>query len=573
MFAGFESLAHRQLDVGDGGIVVQFVKVLFRPLPDGVLAGQNPQRPHGALARLRRLELRRFRRLAVETGGGSGGAPGLVPLGKAFGQRLRAVTGADASARIGGRAPCRHETMPLGGKFEAALGLTEQVHRGRPAAGNRDEVATQVAGRAVHRIAVRGKFPDLRPPDLPTGVIDRADAAVGVDADGLRLRLLNEFSARRLSHIHDLHLGADSLGVERGVVGAVVVGQHDDAFSRQHAEAVDVGAHRTGQHHPRPIVVGKHQRTLDAAGRQHHPFRANLPQALLGRPLALVGAEMLAHALVRHQKIVVVVAGYRGSQEQRYLLHPAQVGNALGDPLLAGRPADFGGAGEQTAAELVPLIRQQHPRPGGSGCPSRLQPARPAAHHQNIAVRVSLVVAIRIGFGGGSPKPGGSADGSFVGHPQESRPFECLVIETGGEEAPQPGVDRAEIEGDRRPAVLTAGDQAVVQLDLRGAPVGFGVGAAFQLHQRIGLLGTGGEDSPGAVVLEAAADQHDAVGQQRRRQRVAGVSLVLLVVVPESDDSGAVDAAALGQTVDLPHGCVSSSSATSAISGMGSPGL
>ena len=51
-------------------------------------------------------------------------------------------------------------------------------------------------------------------------------------------------------------------------------------------------------------------------------------------------------------------------------------------------------------------------------------------------------------------------------------------------------------------------------------------GSDADLDQGVGLLGAGGDDAARAVVLEAAPDQVDAVGQQRRGQGVAAVALV-----------------------------------------------
>ena len=78
----------------------------------------------------------------------------------------------------------------------------------------------------------------------------------------------------------------------------------------------------------------------------------------------------------------------------------------------------------------------------------------------------------------------------------------------------------------RRPAVLAVGDETVVELLLRRARIGLGARAARELDQRIRLVGAGGDDAARAVILEAAADQMHAVGQQGGSQRVARMALV-----------------------------------------------
>ena len=63
---------------------------------------------------------------------------------------------------------------------------------------------------------------------------------------------------------------------------------------------------------------------------------------------------------------------------------------------------------------------------------------------------------------------------------------------------------RADVEAQRRPAVLARRDEPVVQLLRRRAHVGLGARAARELHQRVRLLGAGAEDAARPVVLEAA---------------------------------------------------------------------
>ena len=84
-------------------------------------------------------------------------------------------------------------------------------------------------------------------------------------------------------------------------------------------------------------------------------------------------------------------------------------------------------------------------------------------------------------------------------------------------------VERADIEAEAGPAVLAVGLEALVELDLRGAQVrGVARGIAPHRHQRVRLLGAGGQDAARPVVLERAPDEVHAVGEQRRGERVAG---------------------------------------------------
>ena len=64
--------------------------------------------------------------------------------------------------------------------------------------------------------------------------------------------------------------------------------------------------------------------------------------------------------------------------------------------------------------------------------------------------------------------------------------------------------------------------QAVEELDHRGARVGLGpAAAAVDADERIRLFRAGRQDAARPVILERAADEMDAVGEQRRGERVA----------------------------------------------------
>ncbi len=77
--------------------------------------------------------------------------------------------------------------------------------------------------------------------------------------------------------------------------------------------------------------------------------------------------------------------------------------------------------------------------------------------------------------------------------------------------------------------------QPVVQLDLRGAHVRDRRSPGADGDQRIRLLGPGGQDAAGTVILETAANQPDVVRQQRRGERVAAQPLQPLAVEGETN--------------------------------------
>src|SRR5947207_807933 len=68
--------------------------------------------------------------------------------------------------------------------------------------------------------------------------------------------------------------------------------------------------------------------------------------------------------------------------------------------------------------------------------------------------------------------------------------------------------------------------------------------AGFELNQRRRLLRPSRDDAARAMVLEAARDEPDAIGQQGGSERVAGMALIFMPIKPEVENPAAVDIAA-----------------------------
>ena len=135
-------------------------------------------------------------------------------------------------------------------------------------------------------------------------------------------------------------------------------------------------------------------------------------------------------------------------------------------------------------------------------------------------MRVFIVIWIR--FPGGSTHPRCFSDNLFIAHPHSGTPppfewrqsHEGLVIKPRREESPKQAVDRTKIESDTWPGVLAAGDKALVKR-LGGRPhVGILFCALAHCDQGTGFLHPCGHDSPGAVVLETAAEDLLAIGHE-----------------------------------------------------------
>jgi hypothetical protein len=90
--------------------------------------------------------------------------------------------------------------------------------------------------------------------------------------------------------IDDRGDGGSGVGeVEGGVPGAVVRGGDDGAVADPHAEAVEVGLRRAGQHDAGPVVAVEDQRPLERPLGQHDPAGAHLPHPLERRVLRRLG--------------------------------------------------------------------------------------------------------------------------------------------------------------------------------------------------------------------------------------------------------------------------------------------
>ena len=246
-----------------------------------------------------------------------------------------------------------------------------------------------------------------------------------------------------------------------------------------------------------------------------------------------------------------------GAGEDPHLGHHAQLGERALDPAHGRGAVDPVATVEQAAAELARLLGEDHPGTGAPGGECGGQSGRAGARHQHVAVRVDLLVGVGIGRARGLAQARGLADEMLVAHPGGARPHEGLVVEAGRQEAAHELVDAERVALRAGPAIDAGGHQAVVKGDLGRSCVRHRGRRGAELDQRVRLLDTGGDDAARPVVLEAASDEVDAVGQQRRGQRVAGTALIGLAVERETERPRAVDAAALlqakPQTVALRH--------------------
>ena len=373
------------------------------------------------------------------------------------------------------------------------------------------------------------------------------------DLDLQRGNLPRQLAVGLWPEVYDrFHVDSGVEQVEHRDVRVVVVHEQDGAPPRGDAVTEHVGRNRRGEHHAWAIVVSEDQWAFDRAGSQDDLLRPDSPDALPRRVTG--GRPKVVGDTFEHGDEVVVVVSERGaSREEADLVHGAQLRQPRFQPVPCPLGPDGPAAGQQASAELLLLVDQDDSRSGAARLQSGRDAGRARPDHEHVAVGVHLVVPVRVGLRRRDTQAAGLSELTLVEGPERPGPHEGLVVEAGRKEARDEAVDGAQVEADRRPAVDARRLQAVVQLDLGGDVVGQRLRARPELHQRVGLLDAAADDSARPVVLEAPADETNAVRQQRRGERVSLEAGVALAVERERERPAGIDVEALRKPVGLCH--------------------
>ena len=436
--------------------------------------------------------------------------------------------------------------------------MREECNIGRPAARDGDEIANEALAR-THDGARGVAFAHRRHLD-PVAPFGGSDGGRGEDGYATRPRPGLEGGAGVWARVDDGdHLGAGPGEIKRGLPGVGIVGKDDRPAPGQHAVAVEIGAHGTCEHDPGAVVAVKDERALDRPGGQDHAPRPYMPKPLAREAgIAVCGRQMILDALVECDEVVAVIAGGGGACEHLDIarIESRELLRHAARPL--GRRHTVDGAGgavlaEKPAAECRALLDEHHPGAGMRGRARRRKPRRSGADDEHVGVVVDVFIALGIGRARRPAEPRRLADEALVEHPVAGRAHEGLVVEPGRQEGRQKVIDGAQIMAQRGPAVLRERFEAFIDFKLCGAHIGLGEGGiAAHLHERRRVLRAGAENAARAVILEAAGDEMDAVGKQRRGQRVAGIALTAPAVEGERDGGRAVDGdAAMGEAMGL----------------------
>ena len=188
------------------------------------------------------------------------------------------------------------------------------------------------------------------------------------------------------------------------------------------------------------------------------------------------------------------------------------------------------------------LLHQDHAVTRLPGDQCRLQTCNTAAHDQQIAKRIGLLIVIRVLTNRGFAEASRAADDRLEHmFPCKARVDECLVIEPRRQEPCGIVVHHTDIEFQAWEVVLRGADKPIEQLSRGGALVRFEPPALAHVDNRVRLFGATGHNAARPVVFERPTHQHLVVGQKRGGQRVTGKARHALAVEGEMGGTGAVD--------------------------------
>ena len=410
--------------------------------------------------------------------------------------------------------------------------------RGRHERGERLVVAQLSARLGVE---VDGRRPSAREQQC----VGRERPAAGADAldavradDALDLDVARRFELRlrgvrpRIENL-DLRPGFGERFGDR--IGRIVVRRDRDALAHHDSEAAEIDERRVGRHHARPVVVGNGERPLDRAGGDDDALRPDAPERVGARGAPLPGADE-----------IVVVDSERGRRRQDASAGRFDRGADVFRPFAPVAAFDRSAAMDELAADVVMILDKEHDLAGPCGRARRGEAGRTRADDEQVAAGVDLRAFGRRAIVG--------VDDSEAGHGAHqrlerlpARPDEGLVVEARGHEGGEPVDQRGAIVRGGRRRIDRAHGKIVVERFGRGAEVRRRAAGARHIDDRVRLLGPGAPDSARPVIFEAAADDADAAGEQRRGDAVALEPDERLAVEGEGERLAAVDRAAFGE--------------------------
>ncbi|CAI8386785.1 MAG: Uncharacterised protein [Rhodospirillaceae bacterium] len=335
-----------------------------------------------------------------------------------------------------------------------------QVHDRVVPPRGREKIAGQHPGFAVDQraVAVHGRDFNARDPARAVGGNHRVSAvdrhAQIAQAAGIGALGLPAFPAP-VTDVDHGHVDAGLVGLDGGRQRHVVVDHKHPTLTGADAVALQIGLDRAGKHNPWQVVVAKHQWPLEGTGGQHHLARPDpVPAHARGVQPCLTGVEVVGHPLERGQHVMVENTRQRGPGHDPDVGHGGEFSLDAGDPSIGVLAVDGHRVAQQRTTAQAVLFDQDHPRAGLGGRAGRLQAGRTRADNDDIGVLIVGIVAADVGAFVADPEPGSPADDRLEQTvPEPGAHEEGLVVEARREEPRQQGVDRTQVEAQRREGV------------------------------------------------------------------------------------------------------------------------
>ena len=216
-----------------------------------------------------------------------------------------------------------------------------------------------------------------------------------------------------------------------------------------------------------------------------------------------VAGGMVGHLFIGQHIAVVIDARRHAAQAQRDIRHFFKGLNGILHPFIGRFSVDHIAIHWRAATPMGGLLHQDHAVTRLPGQQRRLQTCNTAAHDQQIAESIGLLIVIRVLTNRGFAEASRFTDDRFEHmFPCKARVDEGLVIEARRQETRSIVIHNANIEFQAGKVVLACAGQPIEQLGRGGALVRFKPPALAHVDNRVRLFGTAGNNAARAVILE-----------------------------------------------------------------------
>ena len=369
--------------------------------------------------------------------------------------RQRNAPGQRAHAVMALGIPARHKSSDLSAVTRLNTTMRRQVYDWRPAARHAQEIAF---APSKPRPLIRTTQDNL-PHSFAAKHIHNRRISEQFDFKISRLLLKTRLNVTAL--VGDNDGNSLSRQIERRCVRAVVICRNQPALSENDSEPVQIATRCRRQHDTGPVVVGENQRPLRRTRGVDNRPSTDRNYDLARLPGSPIGLQVIA-SLHQGNRVGVVDAQCCRSPKNLYVGERRELCLNLAKPDFCWA---FHAFPQEAPSQQPILFDDKNPCSSPPGSKRSSEPSRSRSDHEHVGKRMSRLVSIRIALVDRAPEPRGSTDEPLIEHPgAASGPHESLVVEAADKQRREPRIDGHQVKGSRRPAVLTACNEAVEQL-------------------------------------------------------------------------------------------------------------